>query len=465
VTSLRPLALGSTFAVLLAAFACSSSSSSDNAGSAGGTAVDAGGAGGPGDAGADADDDAPSDANPDAIVVPALDPTPCLTVDPAGPAFSASYAFPAATPLEAKDSALFVLLASDPGTVAAIAASPALATLGAARDKALRDAAKTCAGDADCIAKAVLPSAADIDADAAALVAALGATDRLAWLAVEQMRPSGRFHRYFALSDADLVTTAYRAAASALASGFDSYVRELAVDKRADVLTGVVAAHPESLPFFRPLALVTLAGMLADGRDEAARYEPLDTGENAGARALIATTDFTAYPYTVILVPGEGPGKLGIPLDPAGQKRCDLAAARFAAKLAPFILTSGGHVHPDRTPYSEAIEMKKYLVATYAIPPERIIVDPHARHTTTNLRNASRLALRYGVPDARPMLVTSDPLQSAYIGIWKGDFGPRCEKELGYRPWRALVPMSANDSCMIPTTTSLHVAPSDLLDP
>jgi len=89
----------------------------------------------------------------------------------------------------------------------------------------------------------------------------------------------------------------------------------------------------------------------------------------------------------------------------------------------------------------------------------------HARHTTTNLRNASRLLYRYGVPTDRPLLVTSDFGQSLYIGHWHGMFGPRCQDELGYLPWRSLVPLSQYDTCMRPAAVSLHADGRDPLDP
>lgn len=409
--------------------------------------------------------DADAGAGGDAIVVPPLDPAACSDVTSAGPPFSATYAALPSTPIEDKALYLLVLLASDPASAAALSADAALSTSGAARDAELRKAAMTCDGDADCIAAAVLPSAASSDADAKALSAALAKAGRLEWLANEQMRPSGRFHRYASLPDEALVESSYRDAAAALENGYNAYARALPKDKRASALSAVVSAHPEPLAFFQPMELVVLAALAEDGRDEAARYEPLEKGENAAVKAAIPSIDFTAYPFSVILVPGKGPADPTVILDPSGAARCDLAAARFQEGLAPIIAVSGGHVHPDRTLYAEAIEMKKYLITAHSIPEDRILIDPHARHTTTNLRNVSRLTLRYGAPADRPMLVTTDLFQSLYIGYWSGMFGPRCQDELGYLPWRALVPISENDSCFVPTTLSLHQDARDLLDP
>ncbi len=129
------------------------------------------------------------------------------------------------------------------------------------------------------------------------------------------------------------------------------------------------------------------------------RYEPLVTSENQKALAALATIDWKAFPFAAILVPGLGPVTLDTPLSEGGRLRCDYARARFDKKLAPLIVLSGGHVHPDRTPYSEAIEMKKYLRAQ-GVPESALLVDPHARHTTTNLRNVGRILLRAGVAPA-----------------------------------------------------------------
>src|SRR5262249_4741030 len=153
---------------------------------------------------------------------------------------------------------------------------------------------------------------------------------------------------------------------------------------------------------------VVLAALAEQKRDEAARYEPLAQGENRAALERIPNIDWPTYPYSLILVPGQGPTSLDVPLDPGGQYRCDLAVDRYHARLAPLIAVSGGHVHPDRTPYSEAIQMKQYLMTMKGIPEDAILVDPHARHTTTNLRNVSRLLYRYHIPADRPVLVTSD---------------------------------------------------------
>jgi hypothetical protein len=407
--------------------------------------------------------------------LPPLDPAACIVAadsgadpevaDAAEEQWSPAYVAPKSGSIQ-QDKAFFfaTLLSADDALMAEIAADATLGAISLDRDDRLRDAPADCADDVTCYGEKLLWSEADATAAGAALRDLLVSSGKLAALSAD-MRASGRFARYAAKSDEDLVEAALRDLVIALGATFGSESTSLGGPAIRAIVEAVAAAHPSALLFFEPLLLLDLAALKADMRDEAARYEPLEEGENAEALAHIPKIDWDAHPFTVILVPGKGPSEPDVALDAMGQARCDLAAQRFAAGIAPLIAVSGGHVHPDRTLYSEAIEMKKYLRDAHGIPEEVILVDPHARHTTTNLRNVSRLLYRYGAPTDRPLLVTSDFGQSLYIGYWKGMFGPRCEDELGYRPWRALVPLSVNDACLVPVAISLHADGRDPLDP
>jgi uncharacterized SAM-binding protein YcdF (DUF218 family) len=100
-------------------------------------------------------------------------------------------------------------------------------------------------------------------------------------------------------------------------------------------------------------------------------------------------------PFDAIIVPGYTPLDLEAPaaeLHPIAKERLRHAAADFEGNLAPFVVLSGGNVHPDGTPYNEAIEMKRFLVAS-GFPERRVFVEPCARHSHTNLRNVARLLL------------------------------------------------------------------------
>lgn len=407
--------------------------------------------------------------------LPPLDPAACpITADSgedpviaaaAEAQWSPTYTAPKSASIQ-QDKAFFLatLLHDDAALLADLAADPSLAAAGMDRDQRLRGAPAQCALDVACLRAALAWTDAEAVSAGEALRARLMSSGKLASLALA-MRASGRFGLHATLDDGELVKAAFGDFTKALAATFDAEAASLGGAKLAFVVKAVAAAHPAQFAFFEPLVSVCLAALTADLRDEASRYEPLDQGENAKALAHIPSIDWAKFPFTVILVPGYGPDDPGVALSPSGQARADLAAARFKGAIAPLIVLSGGHVHPDRTPYSEAIEMKKYLVAAHGVPEEAMLVDPHARHTTTNLRNVTRLLYRDGVPTDRPLLVTSDFGQSLYIAHWHGTFGPRCLDELGYLPWRSLVPLSGTDTCMRPTALSLQGDGRDPLDP
>jgi hypothetical protein len=222
------------------------------------------------------------------------------------------------------------------------------------------------------------------------------------------------------------------------------------------------SAKASKTTVFYTLPLQAALGALRlNGRDEAARYEPLTGGLNAAPTAAVARTDWARYPYSVILVPGSGPEQPGVALDSAGARRCRLAAARYRAGQAPFIVVSGGHVHPFRTPVCEAVEMKKYLVEHLGVPTAAVFIEPHARHTTTNLRNNARLLEFSKFPTGRPMLIVTDAAQSRYIlGM-----AERCRRELGYVPYRDLQRISDTENSCYPIPEAGQPDPSDPLDP
>jgi hypothetical protein len=219
---------------------------------------------------------------------------------------------------------------------------------------------------------------------------------------------------------------------------------------------------PRSREAFYGLPMLTALKLLElNGRNEAARYEPLEGGINSAAHTRVSTIRWATYPYSAILVPGLGPQVAGLALDPGGAKRCELAAERFRKGEAPFIIVSGGHVHPNKTPYSEAVEMKRYLTEKLNIPPSAIICEPHARHTTTNIRNGARMVYRFGLPADKKVLLVTDIIQSAYILMLKGRF----MEELGYLPYKDIGRVGNGATWFLPDSSALRVNPLDPLDP
>ncbi len=213
--------------------------------------------------------------------------------------------------------------------------------------------------------------------------------------------------------------------------------------------------------FYETPLNVALEAMRLNQRDEASRYEPLNKGMNLSAFENMKKTKWDSFPYSVILVPGQGPEKEGVSIDSMSIYRCQQAAKCYKEKLAPFIIVSGGHVHPNKTPYSEAVEMKKYMVSQLNIPEQAIFIEPHARHTTTNLRNAVRMIYRFNIPDNKKVLIVTNSSQNELILRME----KRCLNELGYVPYRELKKLSEETSEFYPVVNALQCNSLDPLDP
>ena len=298
-------------------------------------------------------------------------------------------------------------------------------------------------------------------------------------LAKNDMRRSGVFIRHSQLSDAQMLIAAWKDAAAGLNRILNVYClgkdpRYPAIDKVSfdvstaafrdplKVKTAEIKLSNDAL-FFEPTLGFAMKLLEINRRDEAARYEPLEAGENKAAVRNLKHIRWSDYPYTFILVLGSGGQDLATRLSPIGAKRTDVAAQLFLEHKAPLIILSGGHVHPMQTPYCEAIEMKKYLMEKYKIPETSILVEPQARHTTTNFRNAARLAFRYRIPTDRTALVTSS--ESHIASSTSEEFRNRCRNELGYFPMKSIKRISPVEAEFTPSVDSLFFDANDPLDP
>ena len=215
--------------------------------------------------------------------------------------------------------------------------------------------------------------------------------------------------------------------------------------------------------FFEPSLRFALRLLQSNSRDEAGRFWPLETGQNRSAIQHLKNIRWSAFPYTVILIPGAGSEIPGISLSPWARERLRLGVEAYRSGLAPFILVSGGFVHPLHTPFCEAVEMKRYLMEVYRIPEYAILLEPYARHTTTNLRNGVREILSYGLPRQKPFLIVSDASQSSYIE--SGVFAKRNVEELGYQPATLGKRLSGTRQEAMPSDLSFYRDPLDPLDP
>jgi hypothetical protein len=288
---------------------------------------------------------------------------------------------------------------------------------------------------------------------------------------------NGPYPRYAAGSDTATLRLAWQDAAQGLnriarvylASVKPRYpaIDSISFTRQDAALTQAVSRALRQISKGRPTTFyalplqAALTALRLNGRDEAVRYESLAAGLNAAPRAAVARTDWSRFPYSLILVPGMGPEQPGVALDSMSAYRCRLAAARYRAGQAPFVVVSGGHVHPNKTPYCEAVEMKKYLVETLGLPDAAVFIEPYARHTTTNLRNVGRLVYAFGLPANKPLLTVTDAGQSRYIlGM-----AERCRQELGYVPYRDLRRLSEVENTCWPVPEVRQPDPLDPLDP
>lgn len=167
-------------------------------------------------------------------------------------------------------------------------------------------------------------------------------------------------------------------------------------------------------------------------RADAGMMMLLQQKENQKAYDKVEVTDFKKYPYSAILTLGAGPEIPNQKISPMGMLRARTAANHYFKGIAPFVIVSGGRVHPYKTPFVEALEMKKYLMKTLSVPEEAIIIEPLARHTTTNYRNAIRIMLESGFPKDKMAVSTSSA--EHLDAVEKMD--ERNRRELGFSPYK-----------------------------
>jgi len=302
-------------------------------------------------------------------------------------------------------------------------------------------------------------------------------------LVQQHMRPSGMFIKYHENSDAELLKKAWIDVCKGMAFIIDTYgkgkkgrypkIDSVSYDVNSFYYQRVVRTVAYSVDndldkhelVYQPMLQLAMTLLDINYRDEAGRHEPMQLLENRKAYEYIPTINWDDYRYACILQPGHGPEKEGIALSPLGKMRIKLVAERFHQGWAPLIILSGGYVHPYQTPFAEATEMKKALIEDFGVPERAILIEPHARHTTTNFRNAARLMFRYGIPTDKLSVCTSTFDQIIYITDPNWKFDERNRNELGYLPYELFEKVSRNDVEFKPVITSLFVDALDPLDP
>jgi hypothetical protein len=191
----------------------------------------------------------------------------------------------------------------------------------------------------------------------------------------------------------------------------------------------------------------------------------MQNGVNQLAYNDLQNINWNDFDYSVIVVLGDSPNSPGdLPnISLGGMARADHGVTLYNQGKAPLIAFCGGHLTPVHTVYSEAIEMKKYVMDKYNIPENRILVDPHSRHTTTNLRNIGRQFFRYGIPIDKKAIVSTSITHSEYVA--SGGYLSRCQREMNHVPLELHERLSDFDIEFTSKIEVLHLDSSDPLDP
>ncbi len=390
--------------------------------------------------------------------------------------FDSNYKLSLPKPVSDKNFYLLSWFQRNPAVRRLLSQNNGLRQLAAAKASALKKA--SACNDVNCFDQLIRFDGPTIEAVATELQA-LAKRAEFKLLAKRDLRPSGVFIRYNNQSDAQMLVAAWKDAANGMNRILSVYglgedprykdIDRVSYDVSTETYRNLLQAKIAEIKFakaplfFEPTLDFALKLLEINRRDEAGRYEPLEQGENKAAVQNLSKIKWSDYPYSFILVLGSGGLDLTTRISPIGARRTDVAAQLFLQHKAPLIIVSGGYVHPMQTPYCEAIEMKKYLMEKYKIPETSILVEPHARHTTTNFRNAARLAFRYGIPTDRTALVTSS--EDHIASSTREEFRTRNLNELGYFPVEYIKRISPVEAEFKPSVASLFFDANDPLDP
>jgi hypothetical protein len=103
-------------------------------------------------------------------------------------------------------------------------------------------------------------------------------------------------------------------------------------------------------------------------------------------------------------------GKADMDLASINIVRAHRAAEALHARVAPVVTLSGGAVH---SPLVEAFLLDYLVTCRFGVRPDRVLLDPCADHTHTNVRNTGGLVIALGGRTA--YVVTDDDLQAGYL--------------------------------------------------
>lgn len=390
--------------------------------------------------------------------------------------------------VQSKNYYLLTLFGQLPEVKMLLSADATLQSVGRAKKDAIADALKRCGKDGYCYTSAIQFSAQEIALVSDRLKALYQPGNALGKLVKEHLIPSGTYVLFQQLPAAEMLVKAWEQDANGINYAIGVYaegkkphypnidsisypvrdprdttaLRQAYVGFLYNVVSLINVEHANGASFFSIPLTSALRFIEVNEREQAADFEPMVAGENKAAYSRVKTIKWNAYEYSLIMIPGAGPDEPAVPLSAEGMVRCRLAALQYKKGLAPFIVTSGGKVHPYKTKYCEATEMKKYLVEKLGVPASAIIIEPHARHTTTNMRNTARLIYRYGIPFNKVALTCTTRGQSMMI---EKTLIARCLKELNEAPYKNGERLSETEMEFYPLIEALHINPEEPLDP
>ncbi len=390
--------------------------------------------------------------------------------------------------VQSKNYYLLTLFQQLPDVKKIFDADPLLNAMGRAKIDSVNAGLKTCARDGFCYTRSLKFSDEEIKRIAQKLKELYQPTNALGKLVKDHLIPSGTYILFQNLPAAEMLERAWIQDAEGINFAIGVYaegqrpnypnIDSISYDTRdpkdrtqfnpayVSLLYNtsyLVAQENNKKPaFFQPSLTAALRFIEINEREQAADFEPMAAGENKAAFDRVKTIKWDNYKYAVIMLPGAGPEDPAVPLSAEGMLRCRLAAMQYHAGVAPFIVPSGGRVHPFKTKYCEATEMKAYLIEKCKVPANAIIIEPHARHTTTNMRNTVRLMFRYGIPLDKPGISCTTRGQSTMI---EKTLIARCLRELNEAPYRNGVRLSETELEFYPLLDALHLNPKEPMDP
>ena len=368
----------------------------------------------------------------------------------------------------------------DPGIQELLKKAPELTEITRHKFQFLSESLTACGKNASCYPAALGFSDQEIELISKRLIELANQNQHFSDLATKHLAPSGMYQLNYSEDPAVFIANAWTQDATAINHIISVYgkgekpnypkIDSLGMNLNSSTylaniqaLSELAKVKYENASLFYQLTLGYAMDALVMARFErAGDFEHLMQLENKAAFKAAKNTSWEEYEYPLILIPGAGTDNYLDSLSSGGVIRCQLAHDAYKKKKAPFILVSGGYVHPYKVLHNEAIEMKRYLLKL-GVPESAILIDPHARQTTTNMRNTARIMFRYGFPTDRPSITVTTPSQSAYI--YSDLMHARCMKELGYHPYKNGKRISSTIAEFFPLISSFQIDTDEPIDP